>query len=109
MNDNTTRDTLGTREETHWATHACRGDERRSGDTTPALSLFLSAQFSHPSIRWLYTPHGATIATNTHTGAGLHAHLRMHIGDPSHLQATTRARLDLKCRCLVHALTFAFR
>jgi hypothetical protein len=84
-------------------THACRGAERRSGDTTPTLSLFLSAHFSHPSTRWLYTLHGGTTATNTHTSVGLHAHLRMHIGDPSHIQATTRARLDLECRCLVRA------
>jgi hypothetical protein len=43
INDNTTRGTLGTREETHRTTHACRGDERCSGNTTPTLSLFVSA------------------------------------------------------------------
>jgi hypothetical protein len=46
INDNTTQDALGTREETRRVTHACRGDEHCSGDTALTLSLFLSAQLT---------------------------------------------------------------
>jgi hypothetical protein len=54
--DDTTRDTFRTREETRWATHACRGNERRSSDTTPALSLFLSAH-CYMRFTWaIYSP-----------------------------------------------------
>jgi hypothetical protein len=66
MKYNTIRDTLRTREETRRTTHACRGDERRSGDPTPALSLFLSAH-TNTGITDSYRPGDAAAALTQRT------------------------------------------
>jgi hypothetical protein len=74
INDNTTRDTLGTREETRRATHACRGDELRSSDTTPALSVSLGS--THTTHTHGYKkPDLHAWATAAWPG---HAHTRIH-------------------------------